>query len=177
MSALRTEDLHQPADHWDTAVNTVPANEPHTYVTFELAGQIFAVDVSDVREILDMQPISQLPNAPGDLLGMIDVRGEGIAVVDLPGRLNLRHKNAPEDSRILVFELGDNPCKPVGVIADRVLAVEAIIDGDIEPTPSTTTNWESGAMVGVTRIDGKLTMILALNRLFESHARGPFDFE
>lgn len=49
-----------------------------TFVTFDLGEQIFAVDVANVREILDAQTVAALPNATSDLLGMIDVRGQGI---------------------------------------------------------------------------------------------------
>ncbi|RNF33324.1 chemotaxis protein CheW [Paracoccus methylarcula] len=150
--------------------------EPHTYVTLELAGQVFAVDVGNVREILDLQPISRLPNAPADLLGMIDVRGEGIAVIDLPSQLGLMHQANPEDARIVVFELGPEPRKPIGVIADRVLSVVAIAKADIEPAPDAMSRWRSDAMIGVARIDGQLTMMLALDRLFGVAASGLFDF-
>lgn len=164
-------------ESWLTNSDNVPSVEPRTYLTLELAGQIFAVDVADVREILDLQPISQLPNAPADLLGMIDVRGEAIAVVDLLSRLGLRGNRTPEESRIVVFEIGTNIRKPVGVIADRVLSVVAISDSDIEPSPESMTHWRAEAMTGITRIDGKLTMFLSLSHLFSAAASGPFDFD
>lgn len=177
MSELQLDELRPAAENWSTDGEGAQPPEPQTYVTFELAEQVFAVDVADVREILDLQPISQLPNAPADLLGMIDVRGEGVAVVDLPSRLGLRRHNTPDDSRIVVFELGATDRKPIGVIADRVLSVVAISDTDIEASPESMTHWEAGAMTGVTRIDGKLTMLLSLSQLFDAATPGPFDFD
>lgn len=177
MSELHSETSRLSPDQWANADESVRNAEPHTYVTFELAGQIFAVEVGTVREILDLQPISRLPNAPADLLGMIDVRGQGIAVIDLLSHLGLSHPMSREEGRIVVFELDADSRKPVGVIADRVLSVVAIADTEIEPAPVTMVRWNAAAMFGVARIDGQLIMMLALDRLFKSDAAGPFDFE
>ncbi len=171
-----TETIDAPGAATWGLVAEAAAAEPRTYVTFELAGQVFAVDVTDVREILDLQPIARLPNAPGELLGMIDVRGEGVAVMDLPGRLGLSSGTGAEDGRIVVFELGAART-PLGVIADRVLNVVEIAEADVEPAPSAMTRWDAQSMSGVARVAGRLTMLLALDRLFDGDAPGPFDFD
>ncbi|WP_410218026.1 chemotaxis protein CheW [Paracoccus sp. (in: a-proteobacteria)] len=176
MTALQTKPTHEPAEPWLPANADASPSEPDTYLTVELAGQIFAIDVADVREILDMQPISRLPNAPSDLIGMIDVRGEGIAILDLPSRLGLERLRTRAESRIVVLELGRAPRHPVGVIADRVLSVVAVTADGIEPAPATLTHWRSDALVGIVRIGEQLTMVLALERLFAADAPGPFDF-
>lgn len=152
------------------------AAEPSTYVTFELSGQVFAVDVAHVREILDLQPIVSLPNAPGDLLGMVDVRDQAIAIVDLPGKLGLSAARDAQDGRILVFEMGAGPRTPIGVIADRVLGVVTIPDAEIEAAPAAMTRWDATVMRGVARVSGRLTMLLALNALFDDDTRSDFDF-
>src|SRR5690348_17309653 len=59
------------------------------YLTLGLAGETFAIAIRNVREILDMRPISRLPHAPHFLLGMIDVRGSGYPIVDLRLKLDL----------------------------------------------------------------------------------------
>lgn len=164
------------ADTWDDPDDITQTHEPNTYVTFELAGQIFAVDVGNVREILDLQPISRLPNAPSDLLGMIDVRGQGIAVVDLLSQLGLSNVSSDTDCRILVLEIGAAGRKPVGVIADRVLSVVSIADSDIEPPPEATMPWRACAMIGITRVEGELVTMLALERLFKNTADQHLEF-
>lgn len=176
MSELLSDVSRLRGDQWVSNDDSTETLEPHTYVTFELAGQVFAVNVGNVREILDLQPISRLPNAPSDLLGMIDVRGEGIAVMDLPSQLGLSNQTNPEDGRIVVFELGPEPRKPIGVIADRVLSVVAIAGADIEPAPEAMARWQAEAMIGVARLEGRLTMMLTLDRLFGAAQSGPFDF-
>ena len=148
-----------------------------TYVTFDIANQSLATDVAMVREILDMQAVAELPNARGDVLGMIDVRGEGIAVIDLQERLGLRGNSSGEASKIIVLEIGDPDKKTVGIIADRVRNVLEISDDRIEATPSVPGNWDPVAMQGVARLDGRLVYILSFERLLGQDRPGPFDFD
>ncbi|TGD41918.1 hypothetical protein EEB11_16315 [Pseudotabrizicola sediminis] len=152
-------------------------DDPRTYVTFVLAEQLLAVDVAMVREILDMQTITRLPNAPGDLLGMIDIRGENVALVDLPGRLGLHGGKSEGAGRIIVLEFGTNPATPIGVIADRVLGVAEIPDDEIGAAPSAMTSWDASVLRGVARVNGQLIQILALETVFQTNLPGAFDFE
>ena len=155
-------------------------DEPRTYVTFVLAEQILAVDVAMVRRILDLQPVTRLANAPGDLLGMIDISGETVALVDLPGRLGLhgglQKGEAGADRRIIVLEIGADPVTAIGVIADQVLGVVEIPNSGIGAVPEAMTSWDASALRGVTRLNGRLTQILALETLFRANLPGAFDF-
>lgn len=163
---------------WQAADTVAIEPDPSTFVTFELAGQVFAVDVAHVREVLDMQPIARLPNADGDVLGMIDVRGESIAVIDLPSRLGMMRGDCQSDARIVVMEMpvgDDRPPHPFGVIADRVLSVVEIAPAGIEPAPAALNGRRSPALTGVARTGGVLTMVLDLGRLFGGS--DDFDFQ
>lgn len=151
-------------------------DEPRTYVTFVLAEQRTAVDVLRVRRILDMQTITRLPNAPGDLLGMIDVGGEAVVLIDLPGKLGLHGGTYGGDSRIIVLEIGTDPVTAIGVIAERVLGVVEIAEREINPAPTAMTNWDASVLRGVARIEGQFTQILALETIFRQNLPGAFDF-
>lgn len=143
------------------------ANGLQTYMTFQLSDQYFAVDVRNVREVLDIQTISKLPNAPSDVIGMIDVRGEGIAILDIASRLGMGLKGA-ETARMIVFELSHNDENvPIGVVADRVLDVVDIHDSDIEAAPPTMTSWSTDTISGVARLGQDVVIILSLNRTFD----------
>lgn len=153
-------------------------NNSKTYVTFDIAAQSLAADVAVVREILDMQTVAELPNARSDILGMIDVRGEGIAVIDLQERLGLRGDSSSQTRKIIVLEIGyDFEKKTVGIIADRVRNVLEIADDRIEKTPSVPGNWDPIAMDGVARLDGRLVYVLSFDRLLGEERAGPFDFD
>lgn len=163
------------ADAW-TEDSTLAAEDPRTYVTFVLADQILGVDVAMVRRILDMQPVTRLPNAPMDLLGMIDISGDTIALTDLPGRLGLRGDETGANRRIIVLELGSDPVTTLGFIADRVLGVVEIPEAEIDAPPSAMSSWDASVLKGVARVNGALTQILALEALFGTSHRDAFDF-
>jgi purine-binding chemotaxis protein CheW len=148
-----------------------------TYVTFDMGAQSLATDVGVVREILDMQEVAPLPNAGSELLGMIDVRGEGLAVLDLQSKLGLRCNDDSPDRRIIVLEIGEGTKKSIGIIADRVRNVTEIAADQIEPAPAVPGSWDSSVLEGVARIDGRLVYILSFTKLLAADMRGPFDFD
>lgn len=178
MNNLQTS-LSDTSDFFANAMSSEDAQaNSKTYVTFDIAAQSLAADVAVVREILDMQSVAELPNARSDILGMIDVRGEGIAVIDLQERLGLRGDNSSQTRKIIVLEIGgDQDKKTVGIIADRVRNVLEISDDRIEKTPSVPGNWDPIAMEGVARLDGRLVYVLSFARLLGEERAGPFDFD
>jgi purine-binding chemotaxis protein CheW len=155
-----------------------------TYVTFDLGDQIFAVDVANVREILDIQAISTLPNASSELMGMIDIRGQAIPVIDLSLPLGLpRLSRDQAEERLIVLDFAEDAAPPVAIAADRVRSVIEIAPGVIDPVPKVPGSWHSGAMRGVTRLDGALVYLIDLRDALRmaprdvSGLKGPFDFE
>ncbi len=148
----------------DAAENDGADAAQRNYLTFTIGGETFAVEVRHVREVLDLQPVTQLPNAPGEVVGMIDVRGESVAVVDLGARLGMMRER-DEIGRIVVFEMGAE-ARPIGAVADRVLDVVEIPEAAVEPTPQTATGWRPEAVVGVARVGGAMAMLLDVDGLF-----------
>lgn len=109
-------------------------------LTFRLGQGVFGIHVRHVREVLDVTPITPVANAPASLLGMVDVRHEGVPVVDLKQRLRIADARgqAGPDTRIVVLEIKiDGAPAVVAIIADAVLEVvehdPATLDG---PPPS-----------------------------------------
>jgi len=164
---------------------TVPVEtDTTTFVTFDLGDQTFAVDVANVREILDSQTISPLPNASSELIGMIDIRGQGIPVMDLSlplGLPRLSHDTAEE--RLIVLDFAEDSAPTVAIAADRVRSVVEIAAGVIDPVPPVPGSWTAGAMKGVTRLDGALVYLIDLREALDlapidrSGLKGPFDFD
>lgn len=152
-----------------------------TYVTFDLADQTLGVAVRHVREILDLQKVSRLPNAPGEIEGVIDIRGTSVPIYDLGARLGLHHGPLGEDSRIIVFEVAQGAqSQALGVLADRVRNVTQIAPEAIEPPPAMAGRGVAGGVLhGISRLEGDLVMLLDLTRVFrgtsvEDDALGPF---
>ncbi|EWY41629.1 chemotaxis protein CheW [Skermanella stibiiresistens SB22] len=137
------------------------------YVTLGLDREVFAVPVGKVREILDVRAISSLPHAPAYLLGIIDVRGRSIPVIDLRVKLGMPAVPATPDSRIIVTELAAaGRVLVLGLLADRVFEVTAM-DGDrMDPPPDIGARWEARCVVGVGRRGDGFVIVFDLEKLF-----------
>ncbi|MCT4371828.1 chemotaxis protein CheW [Yangia mangrovi] len=140
-----------------------------TVVAFSISDSLFAVEVQNVREILASRQPRRLPNAPKHLLGLIDVRGEAVALVDLRILLG-EPPNEDVDARILILTVPDTAgAHLVALRVDRVIAV-TMLDNDGQLTSvaeAEMLDWDQRIVVGVGRHEGDLVFLLALSALFD----------
>ncbi len=116
-----------------------------------------------------MRPIARLPQAPAALLGMIDVRGEGVPVVDLRLTLGLPEAGDTENTRIIVLTIaGQEGDLRLGLRADRVFEVTVLDDGALDPAPSESGPWSGRCIAGIGRRNGQFVTVLNLERLLAS---------
>ena len=100
-------------------------------VVFTLGSDAFAFDIHWVREIIVMQEITQIPNAPEHVEGVIELRGQVIPVIDLPRRLGKRRRHTQQDRiLVLVFDGWE-----VGLLVDEVADV-SFVNSDMVESPS-----------------------------------------
>jgi purine-binding chemotaxis protein CheW len=138
------------------------------FVTLGVDREVFAVDVSVVNEILDARPVTRIPNAPPFLMGMIDVRGRNVAVLDLRTKLGLPPAAGTEQSRILVLETEvGGRLLMLGLQADQVYEVTALDGGEMEPPPEIGVRWRSDYIAGIGRRNGGFVIIFDLSRLLD----------
>lgn len=136
------------------------------YVTLGVAEELCAAPVEKVQEILDMRPIARLPQAPDTLLGMIDVRGEGIPVVDLRLTLGLPVLADTENTRIVVLSLtGGQGDHRIGLRVDRVFEVTVLDEAELDPPPAVGGAWSGRCIAGLGRRNGRFVTVLDLERL------------
>lgn len=139
------------------------------YVTLGVADELFAAPVEKVQEILDMRAIARLPQAPENLLGMIDVRGQGIPVVDLRLTLGLPAAADTENTRIIVLALaGQDGELRLGLRADRVFEVTVLDEAELDPPPAVGGSWSGRCIAGIGRRNGRFVTVLDLERLLGS---------
>jgi purine-binding chemotaxis protein CheW len=139
----------------------------HQFVTLGIEQEVFGVPVESVLEILDMRPIFRVPEAPRYLLGLIDLRGRSVPVLDLRTKLGLPAIAATETTRILVLEVEvAGRALVLGLVADRVFEVLAFSAADIEPAPDIGVRWRSDYIRGVGHRDSRFVIIFDLSRLF-----------
>ena len=137
------------------------------FVTFSLGAEIFAVPVEVVREILDHEEAFKIPHGPDYLLGLRDVRGQGVPVVDLRLRLGMMKTEKTPHTRILVLDvqIGEKMLT-LGLVADRVYEVTPFRRDEIEGAPDIGVSWRSDYIAGVVRRNGSFVVIVDLTRLF-----------
>jgi purine-binding chemotaxis protein CheW len=141
----------------------------HQFVTLGIEREVFGVPVESVLEILDMRTIFRVPEAPHYLLGLIDLRGRSVPVLDLRAKLGLPAIPVTETTRILVLEV-EVSGRPLvlGLVADRVFEVMALKVDDIEPPPDIGVRWRSEYIRGVGHRDARFVIIFDLPRLFSA---------
>jgi purine-binding chemotaxis protein CheW len=139
------------------------------YLTLGIDQELFGIDIRNVREILDMRPIANLPHAPDFMLGMIDVRGTGYPVIDLRTKLGLARTDATEATRIIILDV---PLKGrtlgVGFVADRVFEVTGLDADQIEAAPDVGGRWQSHYIAGIGRKGDAFVVVFDLERLMEA---------
>jgi len=143
--------------------------DPKSFVTIGIDQEVFAVPVETVLEILDMRPTFRVPESPPYMLGLIDLRGRSVPVIDLRTKLGLPSIEATLSTRILVLEVPTaGRTLVLGLVADRVFEVLALGDDEVEPAPDIGVRWRSEYIRGVGHRDGRFVIIFDLPRLFSA---------
>ncbi len=136
------------------------------FLTLGVAGELFAAPVETVQEVLDMRAIARLPQAPANLLGMIDVRGQGVPVVDLRLTLGLPPVADAANTRIVVLSVGTaQGVVTMGLRADRVYEVTVLDAAELDPPPVVGGTWSGRCIAGIGRRNGAFVTVLDLDRL------------
>ena len=139
------------------------------YLTFKLGDEMFALDVSQVREILDVTTITKVPRSPGFMRGVINVRGNVVPVVDLRMKFDMAQTQQTLDTRIVVMEIAlDGELTTIGTLADAVHNVMDIDSASIEPPPKIGGKWNSDFIKGIINYNGDFIIILNVDRIFSA---------
>lgn len=132
-------------------------------VTFQLGNEEFGIDILNVNEILKMLEVTEVPNSPPCIEGIINVRGKVIPVLDTRLKLNMQQKEPDKDSRIIVVEIKD---KTVGFIVDEVKEVTRIPSEKTEAPPDLiVADLVSAYITSIARLEERLIIILDLTML------------
>jgi len=141
--------------------------QPTQYITFRLGDELFAINVAQVREVLDLTLITKVPTAPAYMRGVVNVRGSAIPVVDLRQRFGLPVGTETVNTRILVLELEiDGEQAVLGGIADSVHEVIELEPAQIAPPPTIAMRWRSEFIQGMGKRGDEFIILLDINAVF-----------
>lgn len=132
------------------------------FLTFRLASEEFAVEIKNVVEIINVLPITSLPEAPAFVKGVVNLRSKIIPVIDM--RLKLHKESADYTQRTCIIIIDINGSN-VGLIVDMVLEVIKISDENIEPPPEFKSGAKSRFLKGIGKSDGNIKLILCCETL------------
>jgi purine-binding chemotaxis protein CheW len=152
-----------------SAAGTPAAATVEQYLTFELAGELYAIPILSVQEIRGWEPVSKIPQTPPHVLGVIDLRGAVVPVVDLRTRLAIERRDTTSTTVVIVvrIEAAEREAVTVGCVVDAVSDVANIDGATVRPPPSVCGNVDSHFLRGLSAIDERLVMLLDLTRLID----------
>lgn len=144
-------------------------SEINQYITFKLGDELFAINVSQVREVLEVSSITRVPTAPEYMRGVVNVRGKAIPVVDLRLRFGLPAIAESVHTRTIVMELSlDGETVVLGGMADSVHEVIELDPTNINPPPRIAMRWSTKFIQGMGRRGDDFLIILDVNAVFAS---------
>jgi len=136
------------------------------FATFEVAGQLFGVEVEAVQEVLSFNEYTSVPLAPAAVGGLFNLRGQVIAAVDLRVQLGLPRQEL--DGPVMnVILRGDE--EPVSLLVDRIGGVVNLDDSSFEPPPDTLTGATRELVVGTFKLDDRLMLALDVNSAINTY--------
>jgi len=140
------------------------------YLTFALAGEQFAIPILAVQEIRGWEPISRTPRAPAYVLGVMNLRGAIVPILDLRSRLGMESSERTSTSVVIVVRVDTRAATgvTVGCLVDAVSDVVSLAVEMERPTPSACGGVDEHFLAGMATMDKQLVMLLDLVRLVET---------
>lgn len=136
------------------------------YLTFNLGKEEYGIGILKIKEIIGMMSITEMPETPDFVKGVINLRGKVIPVVDLRSRFRMAAIDYTERTCIIVLEVGHTAETVLtGVVVDAVSEVLNIKSGDIEPPPSFGTSVDTGYILGMAKLNGGVKLLLDVDRV------------
>ena len=139
------------------------------YLTFKLADEVFAIEVSKVREVLEFSTITKIPRTPDFMSGVINLRGNVVPVVDLRLCFEMSKTEKTINTCVVVMEmLLDGEATVIGALADSVEEVIDLEPEQIQPAPRMGTKIRTDFIKGMGKRDAQFIMILDIDRVFSA---------
>lgn len=140
-----------------------PGQDEVQLVVFTIGSEEFAAEINQVREIISVEKITKVPSAPKFILGIINLRGKLVTVVDLHERLGFQRTQPLENSKIIVSDVKGGV---LGMIVDQVVEVSRVLESQIEPPPPMSAGRiDSKYIKGIAKMKDRLIVILDLENV------------
>jgi len=146
------------------------ANDPILqWVTCNIEDEVYGVNVMQVQEVLRLTDIAPVPGAPDYVVGIINLRGNVVTVIDARKRFGLTPKETDDSTRIIIVEIEGNV---LGLLVDSVAEVVYLHQSEIDTAPSVSGDDTSRFIQGVSSHAQKLLILIDVNKLIEDSPTG-----
>jgi len=157
--------------------NTIASNDAEDevlqWVTFRLANETYGINVMQVQEVLRFSDIAPVPGAPPYVLGIINLRGNVVTVIDTCQRFGLPPIEMTDNTRIVIIETDH---QVIGILVDAVAEVVYLKRSEIETTPNVGNDESAKFIQGVSHREGELLILVDLNKLLGEEEWDELDF-
>lgn len=143
-------------------------NESNAYLTFALGDEKFAIPVDHVQEVVEFSQVTKVPNAPSYMLGIINLRGRVLPLLDTKLKLGLAATERTQKSRIMVLDIQTEEDKSIqiGAMVDVAREVMEINDNEIQDAPEFEDLKTTAPITGIVNDHGDITMIMDITKVF-----------
>ncbi|MCD8554477.1 chemotaxis protein CheW [Seleniivibrio sp.] len=136
-------------------------------LTFRLAEEVYGVDIMSVREVLDFSSVTKVPHTPDFMVGVINLRGNVVPVVDLKKKFRMGATERSVNTCIIIVEVQiDGESTILGALADSVQEVVEFEDNVIEDAPKIGTQLNTAFIAGMAKRESGFVIILNVNAVF-----------
>jgi purine-binding chemotaxis protein CheW len=143
--------------------------ETTQYLTFKLDDEVFALDITKVREVLDFTTVTKVPRTPEFMRGVINLRGSVVPVVDLRLKFGMTKTEKTVNTCVIIVEVAvDNETTVLGALADSVQEVMDLEPDHIEPAPKIGTRLDTEFIKGMGKRESNFIIILDVDKIFST---------
>ncbi len=144
--------------------------ETDQFLAFNLEDEVFALDISKVREVLEFTTVTKVPQTPEMMKGVINLRGSVVPVIDMRIKFGMEETEKTVNTVIIIIEIDlDDELTMVGALVDSVKEVIDLDSDDIEPPPKIGTKLNTDFIKGMGKQDGQFVIILDIETIFSSN--------
>ena len=140
-----------------------------SYLTFELGGELFSISVFKVIEIIEFPEVTKVPNSPEYLLGVVNLRGNVIPLVDTRHKFAMENIQDKSMQSVIIMELTiEGEQMLVGGVVDKVLDVIELTNEQIKPSPSLGSKYKPEFILGMGEFDENFYMMIDIDKVFST---------
>ena len=132
------------------------------YVIFKLAGEYYGIDIHNVENIEKPFSITRVPYAEDYVIGVVNLRGNIIPVIDLRKRFSLEKKEFDDETRIIIVNINE---QNIGMVVDSSSEVLQIDSSDIDPAPKVNSSGEMDFVKEIGKSNGRIVMLVNLKKI------------